>query len=190
MGNTYNRGDTFVKYLNVLRMNGTVPDGSEYTTPTYSVYFKNGAFAILVANAAMTQGSGNVWYFRYTISVTADLGDYLVKYKTTINGAAVEATDDYSVGVVVNPGPGTGEFEITDIVESDALEELDGVDIYAFLPADTTSAIAHDTTDVDGEFTLHLDAGTYEVLFSKSGYISETHTLTVNPDGTFSWSGN
>jgi hypothetical protein len=191
MSNTYLRGSTFIKYLNVLRMSGTVPAfPTDYTNPTYSICYKNGAFSTVVLNALLTQGLDNVWYFKYAIPTGADLGAYLIKYKVVIDGIAIETTEDYIVSVSHCPSPTPGQFPITDNVESDTLEDLTGVGVYVFLPSDTTSAIQYVTTDVNGQFTLYLDAGTYEVLFHKEGYINEVHALVVNSDGTFTFDGN
>jgi hypothetical protein len=191
MSNTYLRGSTFIKYLNVLRASGTVPIfPTDYATPTYSICYKNGAFVTPVSNVSMTQGIDNIWYFKYTIPTGTDLGTYLIKYKVEIDGIATETTEDYIVTVSHHPSPSTGEFPITDNVESDTLEDLTGVGVYVFLPVDTTSAIQYATTDINGQFILYLDAGTYEVLFHKEGYINETHGLVVNPDGTFVFDGN
>lgn len=191
MSNTYLRGSTLIKYLNVLRISGTVPIfPTDYTAPTYSVCYKNGIFATVVSNVAMTQGTDNIWYFKYTIPTGADLGTYLIKYKVTIDGIATETTEDYIVNVSHHPSPSTGQFPVTDNVESDTMEDLTGVGVYVFLPSDTTSAIQFVTTGVLGQFTLYLDAGTYEVLFHKEGYINEVHALVVHSDGTFTFDGN
>lgn len=192
MSNTYNRGNTFVKYLNVLRLNGTVPDVLEYTVPTYSILFKDGVFATIVADVALVQGEDNAWYFSYSIPNDADLGTYLIKYKFTINGVSVEGTEDYIVALPADSesGPGTGEFEITDEVQSDSMVDLSGVDVFVFLTTDTDNAIAHATTDSSGEFTVYLDAGSYLVMFNKAGFISETHNMTVDGSGGHSFTGD
>jgi hypothetical protein len=191
MSNTYLRGSTLIKYLNVLRITGTVPVyPTDYATPTYSICYKNGAFNTVVLDAPMTQGLDNVWYLKYTIPTGADLGTYLIKYKIDIDNTATEATEDYIVSVSHHPSPSTGQFPVTDNVESDTMEDLTGVGIYVFLPSDTTSAIQFVTTGVAGQFTLYLDAGTYEVLFHKEGYINEVHALVVHSDGTFTFDGN
>lgn len=185
MSNTYNRGNTFVKYLNVLRLNGTVPNIIEYTTPTYSILFKDGVFATIVADTAMSLGAGNVWYFNYTVPNDADLGTYLIKYKFTINAVSVEGTEDYIVALPADSvaGPGTGAFAITDEVQSDSMVDLSGVDVFVFLTTDTNNAIAHATTSATGEFTVFLDTGPYLVMFSKAGFINETHSMTVDGSG-------
>lgn len=195
MSNTYHRSSTFLKYLNVLRQNGTAPTfPGEYTAPTYTILFKNGSFSTVIAETVMTQGLDNVWYFSYTIPSNENLGTYLVKYRVVINGTTFETTEDYIIALETESsgpvGPGVGQYAITDEVQSDSMVDLSGVDVYVFLPSNTASAIAHASTDTNGTFTVYLDSGTYIILFSKAGYINETHTLTVDVGGTFNFSGN
>lgn len=190
MANLYNRGQTFVKYLNVLRPSSTVPIfPTEYTTPTYTIYLKNGSFTTVVPATNMIQGLDNVWYFSYFVPNEATFGTYLIKYKTTIDGIDIETTEDYIV-TAIDIDSGTGEFEITDTVQSDSMDDLSDVNVYVFLPSAPDNAIAHATTDSNGEFTVYLDEGTYNVLFSKTGYINETHSMTVDSMGAHSFSGN
>jgi hypothetical protein len=193
VADTYLRGSTFLKYLDVLRSGGSVPSyPADYTIPTYSVYHQNGSFETLVLDAPLTQGLDNIWYFKYTIPDNANLGDYLIKYKISIDGVPAEITEDFIISVGTNqpPQPSAGEFPITDNVESDALDDLSGVSIFVFLPTDTANAIQSTTSITNGQFTLYLDPGTYIVLFHKEGYISEQHGLVVNNDGTFMFDGN
>ena len=282
MANSYLRGSTFLKYLNVLRVTGSVPTfPADYSAPTFSVYYKNGIFTAVALDVPMTQGLDNIWYLIYSIPVNAGIGTYFIKYKTTIDGVPTETTEDFNVALehnplldggngsctitdlitdgtnpvpsadvyvfssvtssvvlahvltdasgnftvylnagtyylfankpgvlntenllevhsdcthtltsVVPPLPPAGTFEITDNVESDALANLQGVDVTVFLASDTVNAIAHANTDSNGNFTVYLDAGTYLVLFNKAGYISETHQMTVLSDGSHSFIGN
>jgi len=162
--------------------------------PTYEILFKNGAFSIVVADAALTQGLDNTWYFSYTIPTSATYGTYLIKYKITMDGTQFETTEDFMVAPPTDgggpAGPGIGEFAITDEVQSDSMTDLSGVDIYVFLPSDTINAIAHATSDAMGQFTVYLDAGSYIVLFNKTNFISETHGLTVDGSGGHVFSGD
>lgn len=282
MSNAYLRGSTFLKYLNVLRIGGSVPIfPTDYTTPTYSIYYKNGAFAAIALDVPMIQGSDNIWYMAYSVPIGAGIGTYLIKYKVVLEGIPAETTEDYSVALEANPlldgGTGSceindsitdgllpvtaadiyvfssinssivlahvltdatgnftvhlnegdyylfvnkpgflsqeklltvnndcthtlmpvtpvpspaGEFEVTDNVESDTLVNLEGVDVTVFLASDTTNAITLATTDINGSFTVYLDAGDYVVLFNKPSYISETHAMTVHSDGTHTFTGN
>ena len=276
MSNTYLRGSTFLKYLNILRVSGSAPDyPSDYSAPTFSIMFKNGTFSVIVPDTTMTQGLNNVWFFTYSIPNTAPIGTYLIKYKVTIDGIPTETTEDYLVSLEVNPllgngtgscvvadvindefnspvgsadifilsnlnpnvvlahtitdssgnfivnldpgdyylfvnkpgfvseerlltvnndcthtistavpvPPQTGQWPITDTVESTMFSNLEGVDVFVYLPTDTVNAIAHSTTDVNGQFTVHLDTGSYVVLFSKQGYVSATLSLTVDGSG-------
>ena len=191
---SYVRGTTFLKYLNVLRPNGTVPVfPTEYAIPTYSILFKNGVFSTVISDEPMIQGDNNVWYFSYSIPALADLGTYLIKYKLAINGVNAEITEDFIVVLesgIESIGPGLGDFTIIDVVESTSMVDLQGVDVYVFLPTNTNQAIAHATTDTNGQFTVHLDSGTYVVLFNKAGYISETHGLTVSALGVATFDGD
>ena len=141
----------------------------------------------------MIQGDNNVWYFSYSIPALADLGTYLIKYKLAINGVNAEITEDFIVVLesgIESIGPGLGDFTIIDVVESTSMVDLQGVDVYVFLPTNTNQAIAHATTDTNGQFTVHLDSGTYVVLFNKAGYISETHGLTVSALGVATFDGD
>lgn len=194
MSNVYNRGNTFLKYLNVLRPNGTVPVfPTEYTAPTYSIMFKDGSFTTIVSDTAMIHAAGNVWYFSYTVPSLADLGTYLIKYKIHINGIDAELTEDYIIELPSGSseiGPGVGTFAITDTVENESMSDLSGVDVFVFLPTNTSQAIAHATTDSNGQFTVQLDSGNYIVLFNKAGYISETHGLTVDGSGGHTFDGD
>ena len=282
MANTYLRGSTFLKYLNVLRVSGSAPTfPADYTAPTYSIYYKNGAFSAIALDVPMIQGLDNIWYLVYSIPVSAGIGTYFIKYKTVLDGIPSETTEDYVVALetnplldggngsctitdtitdgispvsaadvyvfssinsatilahvltdasgnftvylnegtyylfankpgvlntenlldvhndcmhtltsVVPPLPPAGTFEITDNVESDALANLEGVDVTVFLASDTVNAIAHANTDSAGMFTVYLDAGDYVVLFNKAGYISETHGLVVDAIGGHIFAGN
>jgi hypothetical protein len=189
MSNTYPKGSTFLKYLNVLRADGSVPVyPDEYAAPTYQIVFKNGVFSTIVADTAMTQGAGNVWYFSYTVPTNALDGTYLIKYKATVNLVAVESTEDYIVGHALTAG--TGEFEIVDVVQTDAMAPIEDADVWVFTDVNLSNAIAHDTTDVLGEFTVLLDEGEYWVLFVKTGFINETHKLTVDSMGGHVFEGD
>lgn len=194
MGDTYQRGQSFVKYLNVLRQNGSVPTfPGDYPAPTYEILFKNGAFSVLVPDTSMTQGLDNAWYFTYVVDEDATLGTYLIKFKTTLDGVPIEATEEFiveEVSVVEPVGPGVGEFAIIDEVQNDAMDDLSGVDVFVFLPSDTETPIAHVVTDVAGQFTVYLDEGSYVLLFNKSGFISETHGLTVDSMGGHTFTGD
>jgi hypothetical protein len=190
MANLYNRGQTFLKYLNVLRPSSTVPVfPTDYTTPTYTIYFKNGAFSTTVSATGMTQGLDNIWYFSHFVQNEADFGTYLIKYKTTIDGIDIETTEDFIV-TAIDIDSGTGEFEIIDTVQSDTMDDLSGVDVYIFLLSAPDTAIAHATTDTNGQFIVYLDEGTYRVLFSKTNYIQETHDMTVDNTGAHVFTGN
>ena len=192
MANTYTRSATFLKYLNVLRQNGTAPVfPGDYTAPTYTILFKDGVFTTIVAETAMTQGGDNVWHFSYSIPSNADLGTYLIKYRVTVDGTTFESTEDYMVALPVESlGPGVGQYSITDEVQSNSMVDLSGVDVFVFLTTDPVHAIAHASTDAMGNFTVFLDAGTYNVLFTKAGYINETHALTVNAGGSHAFTGD
>lgn len=194
MSNIYNRGNTFIKYLNVLFLSGAVPTfPDDYTTPTFSIVFKNGLFSIILADSIMTQGLNNIWFFSYHVPLDASLGTYLIKYKVTINGVDTEVTEDFLVELpsgTTEIGPGVGMFTITDTVEDASMVDLSGVDVFIFLPSDTNNAIAHATTDTNGQFTVQLDEGTYITLFNKTGYISETHQLTVDSMGGHAFLGD
>lgn len=196
MSNIYNRDNTFVKYLNVLRQSGTVPSfPTDYSTPTYEILFKNGGFSVVVAATALTQGLDNAWYFSYAVPTLATYGTYLIKYKLTMDGADFETTEDF---IIAPPpvegggpvGPGVGDFAITDEVQSDTMTDLSGVDVFVFLPSDSVNAIAHATSDAMGQFTVYLDVGSYVVLFNKTNFISETHSLTVDGGGGHVFSGD
>lgn len=196
MANTYHRSSTFLKYLNVLRQNGTAPIyPGEYTAPTYQILFKDGSFNVVVPETNMIQGLNNVWHFSYTVPALEDLGTYLIKYRVIINGTTFETTEDYIIALPTESGggptgPGVGQYSITDEVQSQSMVDLSGVDVYVFLTTDTQNAIAHATTDSNGNFTVYLNAGTYITLFTKAGYINESHQLTVNVGGTHNFSGN
>lgn len=196
MANTYFRSSTFLKYLNVLRQNGTAPVyPGEYAAPTYQILFKDGSFNVVVPETAMTQGLDNVWHHNYTVPSNEDLGTYLIKYRVTIDGTTFESTEDYIIALPTESGggptgPGVGQYEIIDEVQSSSMVDLSGVDVYVFLTTDTEHAIAHASTDTNGNFTVYLNAGNYVVLFTKAGYINETHALTVNVGGTHNFSGD
>ena len=184
---SYARGTTFLKYLNVLRQNGTVPIfPTEYSIPTYSILFKDGNFVVIVPDTPMIHDAGNVWHFSYTVPALADLGTYLIKYKVTMNGVDSEATEDFIVEFGIN----VGAFTIIDTVESNTMVDLLGVDVYVFLPSNVNQAIAHATTNASGQFSVNLDSGTYVVLFNKAGFISETHGLTVDALGNHVFDGD
>lgn len=172
--------------MNVLRVSGSAPAfPADYTTPTYNIYYKNGSFSVLVLNVPMTQGLDNVWYLTYSIPSTAGIGTYLIKYKVTIDEIDVETTEEYVVALEANPllDGGTGSCEISETI-LDGVVPVASADVYVFSSTNSALVLAHALTDSAGDFTVHLNEGTYYLFINKPGFISQEKILVVNNDCT------
>ena len=158
---------------------------ADYTTPTYSIYYKNGAFSAIVLNAPMTQGQDNIWYLTYSIPAIAGIGAYLIKYKIVLDGIPAETTEDYEVALEASPllDGGNGSCTIIDTI-TDGINAIASADVYVFSSVNSATVLAHVLTESNGEFAVYLDAGTYYLFANKPGIINTENILVVNGDCT------
>jgi len=189
----HQRGEVNTVMLSVLRLSGSVPSfPTDYSTPQLRITHVNGGGEIEdLALTSMAQLAGaNRWFHKFSIPLTADFTKYLVTFKVTIEGVATEVSEEFKVIESV-AGTGTGANSVTVTVKSSVtMLPISNAIVRVFDKATPTAAIAVTETDSQGNATIFLDAGDYLIEFSKTGVISETHTLTVNADGSHNVEGD
>lgn len=119
----------------------------------------------------------------YAISVTADTGDAVVISSAAGNGDAIQLNPN-GTGFGIRgtlSGGGAGAYPITVTVD-DGATALQNATVRV-----SSGVTSHTvTTDASGNGTFSLDAGTYTVTITKSGYTftSTTRTVTGSQTGT------
>ncbi len=190
------RSQTNTIQLTVLGLTGkplTFP--TDYTNPKVRISHVNGGGEIEdLAFIDMAQlVSSNRWFHKFTIPTLAAFTKYLVTFEATVGGIVTQSIEEYRVIQPTEAGgsPGVGEFSVTSEVRSSVNNQpISGVTVRIFDKSVPTVAIASTETDVNGKFTVFLDAGLYLIELLKTGVISEVHDLTVNGDGSHNIRGN
>jgi len=100
---SYHRGQT-VRF-NQLFLNQSGQEGTITGTPTISVYYWNGSTVTTLVNAAsMTQLTGNLYGYSYTISNTASYGEYTAVFSATVDGISGKGASTYQVERYIRDG--------------------------------------------------------------------------------------
>ena len=93
---TYNRGQTIRFKQLFLNQNGA--EGTITGTPTISIYYWNGSTTTTLVNAAsMTQLTGNLYAYEYTIADAAEYGEYMAVFSATVDGISGKGAVTYQV---------------------------------------------------------------------------------------------
>jgi len=193
MPGQYDPGETNTIYLQVLRLSGSAPVfPGDYTTPQIRILHSVGNTLVMdVAPISMTQLDDNLWVFEYSIPLSANTGNYMAEFTTTIDGVAVEGSDEFRVEPFDIQEAGQGSCSVTGTVQDQGtMQPINGVDVFVFNPSNLSQAISHDLTDANGAYTVFLNPGSYKIRFHRVGFIDETHTLTVNGDCTHDVEGD
>lgn len=193
MGLTYFPSETNQVFLQVLRNSGAVPGfPADYSTPQVRILHEDSGLQTDLSFTNMTQFDDNLWRLPFVIPSTPFFGTYIIEFKTTLDGVAIESSETFKVDQppdINEQGQGscTVDGELKDETTTDPIF---GADVFVFLPTDLLNAIAHDVTDALGNYEVFLNPGSYKIRFVKSGFIDETHSLTVNSDCTHAQSGD
>jgi hypothetical protein len=191
---TFQRGDLDTIMLTVLRLSSTVPDyPADYTLPRVRVSHVNGGNEVedLAFTDMVQMGSSNRWYYKHNIGLGAAFTRYLVTFETTIEGVATQATEEFRVTTAPNEITGTGEYPITiQLQDENTFQPLVGVILEFYDKNNQSLLLAQTSTDNAGNGTVYLNTGSYLVRFSKSGNVTEVHTLVVDAIGNYTLDGN
>jgi len=188
MPGTYFPNDMKTVFLQVLRHSGAAPAfPATYTTPKLRIIHVSGVSLVTdVALTNMIQLDDNLWTFDFTVPATPFFGDYFIEFETTLDNIAIEGSEVFKV----EPTPdiieqGQGSCQVDAVVKDEGtLQPIAGVTVFVFNPGDLANAIAKDVTDTGGNYTVFLNPGSFKIRFTKTGFIDETHDLTVNDDCT------
>ena len=187
MGETYFPSETNNLLLQVLRNSGVAPAfPADYSTPQARVIHNDSGLVTDLSFTNMTQLDDNIWSLPFPIPSTPFFGTYMVEFKTTLDSTAIEGSDTFKVGQPQDISEqGQGSCQVDAVVQDEGtLQPIAGVTVFAFLPSDLNNAIAKDVTDTNGNYTLFLNPGSFKLRFTKTGFIDETHDLTVNANCT------
>lgn len=192
MGLTYFPDETIQLFLQVLRLSGAVPVfPADYSTPQARIIHEDSGLQTDLAFTNMTQFDGNIWTLPFVIPSTPFFGTYIVEYKTTLDSILIESSETFKIDPPVDIiEQGQGSCSVDGTVQDDLSQPLAGVTVFIFDPGDLFNAIAKDVTDLNGEYEVFLNPGSYKIRFTKSGLIDETHDLTVNANCTHVQSGD
>ena len=187
MGLTYFPDETNQIYLQVLKNSGAVPAfPSEYSTPQMRIIHEDSGLQTDLSFTNMTQFSDNIWTLPFVIPTTPFFGTYIIEFKTTLNSLDIESSETFKVDPpqdIIEQGQGSCQVDAV-VKDQGTLQPIAGVTVFAFLPNDLNNAIAKDVTDTNGNYTLFLNPGDFKLRFTKTGFIDETHDLTVNTNCT------
>ena len=193
MGETYFPDETNTIFLQVLRNTGTVPAfPTNYSTPQARVIHNDSGIVVDVAFTNMTQLDDNLWVLSFVVPSTPFFGTYMIEFQTTLDSLDIESSDTFKVGMpqdILEQGQGSCQVDAV-VQDSGTLQPISGVTVLVFQTFDLNTAIAKDVTDVNGNYTVFLNPGDYKIRFTKTGFIDETHDLTVNANCTHVISGN
>lgn len=193
MGLTYFPDETNQLYLQVLRLSGSVPGfPANYSTPQVRIIHEDSGLQTDLTLTNMTQFDDNIWTLPFVIPTSPFFGTYIIEYKTTLDSIDIESSETFKVETPpAIVGQGQGSCTVTASVQNEVTTSPEsGVTIFVFNPGDLVNAIAKDITDASGNYTVFLNPGSYKIRFTKTGFIDETHTLTVNANCTHSIAGD
>lgn len=165
VGETINSAN-FILYPNLSYINGTVLSG---TNPISGVTITAGTFTALTDAA----GYYNISVSSGTYNLTAQKTGYITGSNQNIAVGPGQTSSGINFSLSPNPGVISGKALLNGVGVASASITGNRVS------GSTLSPISPITSDQNGNYTLNLIAGTYQLTASKSGMISNTINVTV-----------
>lgn len=154
---------------------GITPMTGVVATPQLS---KNGA-AFADTSAAVVEIGNGAYYVQLTAAELDTLGFFIVRCKTA-------ATAEYQIhgrvlsGDLFGSGLGASTYTYT-LTRSDTAAPIDDAQVWLTTDSAGTNVVASGRTDAAGQVTFQVDAGTFYLWASKSGFnFSNPQTVVVS----------
>lgn len=155
------------------------PDTGELTdadgAPAYRVYEEETAVPILTGTMAILDNANTTGFYTELIACTAANGfevgnSYTIYIEATVDSDTGGIAYGFTVvaqGVTLGPGAITFIYTLTSTVDA---SPIDNADVWVTSDVSGANIIASGLTDMAGQVTFYLDAGTYYLWRQKDGW--------------------
>ena len=169
----YNRGSTYILYINFTDPNGTPIDPSSVDA---SIHYVNETVNYpVVEGLELNKLQTGLYYGKYKIPEDAKYGTYLSIVECEIEGIMSRGTETFVVG---DPSGSVGGnlISVVGILQDDDNVPLDKADVSA---TQGNEEVARTQSDNDGKWGLRLAPGEYNLHISRNGYLARMLEIVV-----------